>query len=312
MRTLIGIFVAGLFSVSAGMATAQPLGIGTTKGGANAAIGGSIAKIVSSKSGAQMRPQKMGGTQQYIPLVNAGKVQFGLSNVMQYYMAVTGTGLSAGKPNKNLRLAATLMPFRNGIIVRADSGINSIADLKGKRVPSGFKAAPLFDTFLTAFLKNGGLSWNDVKRVPVVSLPQSWGLFKAGKIDAAVIAAGAGPLRAIKAKVGEVKFLPIANDPATLKMLPRTRFQVVKPNARSIALKKPTNLHVYDYVMFASASTANEDVYRVVKAIHENVAALRKTTPFWKAFRAKNIARDQQLAYHPGALKYFREKGLIK
>jgi hypothetical protein len=149
---------AALLLAGTGAASAQTVGIGTTAGGANAAIGASIANIVSSKSGLQMRPQKMGGTQQYIPLVDAGKLEFGLANIMQYYMAVSGTGLSQGKSYKNMRLAATLMTFTNGMITRVGSGINTPADLKGKRVPSGYKSAPLFETFMEAFCRRVGPS----------------------------------------------------------------------------------------------------------------------------------------------------------
>ncbi len=311
-RKITALFTAALLLAGTGAASAQTVGIGTTAGGANAAIGASIANVVSSKAGLQMRPQKMGGTQQYIPLVDAGKLEFGLANIMQYYMAVSGTGLSQGKTYKNMRLAATLMTFTNGMITRADSGITKPSDLRGKRIPSGYKSAPLFETFMEAFLRNGGLTWNDVVKVPVVSLPQSWGQFKAGKIDVAIIAAGAGALKDIKAAAGDITFVPLTKNDQILADLPRTRMEVVNPDKRSVALKKPTVLNTYDYALFVSASASDETVYKVVKALHENVAALRKANPLWNSFKAKDIARDQQLAYHPGALKYFREKGLAK
>ncbi len=56
-----------------------------------------------------MRKQTMGGTQQYIPPVNAGELAFGISNIAQYSMAVNGTGLSEGKKYDNLRLVSTMM-----------------------------------------------------------------------------------------------------------------------------------------------------------------------------------------------------------
>jgi TRAP-type uncharacterized transport system substrate-binding protein len=81
--------------LSAG-AEAQTIGIGTTSGGANAQVGAAIAGVVSSHTDLEMRPQKMGGTQRYVSMVNAGQLDFGVSNAMQYYMAATGTGLSKG------------------------------------------------------------------------------------------------------------------------------------------------------------------------------------------------------------------------
>ena len=71
----------------AGTASAQIIGVATTKGGATAQVSNAIAKVVSLKSDFEVRTQVMGGTQQYIPVVNAGEVDFGLSNLPQYTMA---------------------------------------------------------------------------------------------------------------------------------------------------------------------------------------------------------------------------------
>ena len=164
----IHIFSAfGVAALVAGSASAQTVGIGTTKGGATAQVAAAISKIVSSHAGGlQMRTQVMGGTQKYIPVVNAGKLEFGVSNMMQYYMAKKGTGLSKGHKHDNLRLLATMMTFRIGWLVPRNSDIKSIADFKGKRVPHGFKGAPLFHFLLSAGLANGGLSYDDVQKNP--------------------------------------------------------------------------------------------------------------------------------------------------
>ena len=76
--------------VLATTASAQTIGIGATKAGAVAQITATISKAVSEHGGVQMRKQTMGGTQQYIPVVNAGELEFGISNIAQYHMARTG------------------------------------------------------------------------------------------------------------------------------------------------------------------------------------------------------------------------------
>lgn len=306
--------VAGLAAMLAAPAFAQVVGIGTTKGGANAAIGAAISKVVSDSAGFQMRPQKMGGTQQYIPIVNSGKLEFGLSNVMQFGMAVDGTGMSEGARHGDLRLVASLMQFRNGVIVGRNSGIDSLADLKGKRVPSGYASAPLFALFVDAFLDSAGLSEADVKPVPVVGLRQSWDAFKEGKVDMTVAAAGAGPIKAMQAAIaGGIKFIPVIDTPGARAALPRTRFETIKPAKPLVGVLVPTLFNVYEYVLFTNASVSDETVYNVARALYENNAALQATGPFWKSYKPENIARPfDGLAYHPGAAKFFREKGLMK
>ena len=149
------ILAAGLAAATiAGGAQAQMVGVGITKGTAIDQMGAAIAKAVSSHAGIQMRTQAMGGTQKYIQVVNGGDLEFGIANMMQTYMAVTGTGISQGHKYENLRVVATLMAFRNGILVSNSSGVKTAKDLKGKRVPYGFNAAPLF-----RFLIDGGASY---------------------------------------------------------------------------------------------------------------------------------------------------------
>ncbi len=141
-----GLIVAGtLVLFAATGAAAQSVGIGTTKGGLTAQVTATISKVVSAHAGGlQMRTQVHGGTQKYIPVVNAGELEFGVSNIMQYTMAQRGTGMSKGKKYSNLRLVATMMVFRTGWLVPKNSGITKISQLRGKRIASGFKGAPLF------------------------------------------------------------------------------------------------------------------------------------------------------------------------
>ena len=70
---------------------------------------------------------------------------------MQLTMAVTGTGMSEGNKYDNLRIAATIIPSRWGILVRKDSDIHSIADLKGKSLPSATMPDRCFTMSISAF-----------------------------------------------------------------------------------------------------------------------------------------------------------------
>jgi len=114
-----------------GAANAQTVGIGITKGTALDQMAAALSKTVSSHGNMQMRPQPMGGTQTYIQVVDQGKLEFGIANVMQTYMAVHGTGMSEGHKFNNIRAVATLMAFRNGLVVANNPSIKTAADLKG-------------------------------------------------------------------------------------------------------------------------------------------------------------------------------------
>ena len=309
--------IAGIAALVATPGWSQTVGVGSTKGGATAQVTNAISKVVSAHSGLQMRTQVMGGTQKYIPVVNSGELEFGVSNIMQYFMATDGSGLSEGRPHDNLRLAATMMTFRTGAIVAKDSGINTIADLKGKRVPSGFKGAPLFEFLMAAFLANGGLTWDDVEKVPQIGLRQHWNAFKEGKIDVVVAAVGSGPVKDMNANVkGGVKYISLSSEPAaaaaTLKIAPKTALLEVKPAKPFVGVLGPTNVVAFDYNLWVNKDVSDDTVYKVVKAMFENEAELKETSPLWRSHSSKTMARDQGLNYHPGAIKLYEEVGIWK
>lgn len=305
-----------LMALSAAV-SAQSVGIGTTKGGATAQVSAGIAKIVSQYSGIQMRPQPMGGTQQYIPAVNTGEIEFGIANMMQTYMAFTGTGLSEGAKADNLRLVANMMTFETGIVVRKDSDIKSPVNFKGKRIAYGFDSSPLFHHLWGGFLANGGLTWNDVQKVPIVALAASFNAFKDGKIDAAIAAIGSGIVSELNASVpGGVRYVNMSDTPEavqrTLKLAPRTVITEVKPRPNLVGLEVPTKVLGFDYVLWAGSKVSDDIVYKVTKAMYEHEKELHSISALWRSHASKTMAKDQGLPYHPGAIKFYKEVGIWK
>lgn len=310
-RVLI-ISAAAAFAATA--ANAQTVGIGSTKSSMVAAMTTAISGVVSGKSILKMRRQVMGGTQKYIPVVNAGELEFGVSNMIQYAMAIDGRGLST-KPYKNLQLVATLMRFRTGLLVRNDSDIKTVADLKGKRLPHGFKGAPLFDAFMKGMLATAGLTYADAQHIPAVGLSQSWNLFKQGKVDAVIAGVGGGPNKDMNAKIPSgIRYLSFPTDTpaakAAIATMPGGAFEMVKKNKPYVAIRTPAVLIGYDFVLFAHKGVPQETVYKVSKSLVEGVKDLHAVSPVWRTFNEKRAQKDQGYAYHAGAEKLYKEKGL--
>lgn len=313
IRFSLAAFAAMVIATSA---QAQTVGIGTTKGGATAQTSAGIAKIVSTHSGLQMRPQAMAGTNQYIPVVNNGELEFGIANMMQTKMAWTGTGLSEGEgKSENLRLTATMMVFETALIVRKDSPIKTMADLKGKRIGHGFDSATLFQFIMSGFLANAGVSWNDVQKVPNVSLQAHYDAFKEGKIDAVIASVGSAIVQEFGATVpGGVRYLSLENSDrakqAMLKDAPSTFISVVNPAPQFPGVEMPTNVLAFDYMLWTHKGVSDDIVYRVTKAMYENEKELKELGPLWRSHFSKNMAKDQGMPYHPGAIKFFKEAGI--
>jgi TRAP transporter TAXI family solute receptor len=299
-------------------ASAQQVGIGSTKSSVVAQMTAVISKVVSANSDLKMRPQTMGGTQQYIPVVNAGELEFGISNMYQLAAAYRGVGPSAGHKYDNLRLVMTLMPFRVGLLVANTGPVKKVADLKGKRVPFGFKAAPLFQYYMEGFLANGGLTFDDVQKVPAIGLRPMWELFMQGKVDTVIAASGGGPNKEMNAKIeGGVRYLNFdttgPNAEKTLQMLHNTYYGDVKPGTPFPAVRSPGHVLGYDFTLWAGKSVSDEVVMKVTKALHEHVKELMESSPVWGRWNPKDMAKNQDpIPYHPAAIAYYKKVGLWK
>ena len=315
MRYLAGLCLAACSALILTDAQAQSVGIGTTKGGATAQVTAAIAKVISAHAGLQMRPQPYANTSQYIPVVNSGKLEFAASNIFQLSFAVNGTGMSEGRPNPNLRMVSTLMPFRVAYCVSQNSDIKSFADLKDKRLP-GFKKRALGSYLLLGSAANMNVSTAGWKFVPVPNFPRMWDGFKRGTLDAAIAAVGSKPTRDMKAAVGALRILPISDDRNAIarmrRHLPQSYVIIMKANPKLPGLSKDVKILAFDYTLWAHKDVDEDIVYKVVRAMHDNAGELKAAAPLWRSFKVADMAKNVGVDYHPGAIRLYRETGLWK
>ena len=297
-----------------GPVNAKTIGIGSTKGGVLAAVVANVAKVVTLETDLKMRPQPMGGTQQYIPVVNAGELEFGISNAVQFNMALRGSGISKRKYN-NLRVVSQLMTFRTGPIVPANSNIKELKDIKGKRVPYGFKAAPLFQHIFTGYLTNAGLTWDDVVKVPTVALRQNWNLFKQGKTDLSIGNPGSGLNKGLNAAVkGGIRHLSLyTGTPGAKKLLndlPKMIYYPLGKKKKYPAVYGDLQLMGMAFLLWTHKDAADSLIYKVTSALHRSESKLKEAGPVWSNYKTKNMANDNGGIFHPGAQKLYKEKGM--
>jgi TRAP transporter TAXI family solute receptor len=303
--------VAGVGAVSA----QQPIAIATPPSGSiYNSTAAALGKVLAEKAGLRMTLQAIGGSSQYIPLVNAGEIPFGIANVYETNLAVTGTDYFKGRPTKDLRTVAILYPLRNTIFVRKDSDIKKLSDLKGKRGPVGFTAQKVLTAVTNAALAPGGITLDDVQGVNVANIISNVNVFKEGRTDFFVFALGGAPIREADAAVGGVRALTVENTPANVaavkKHVPVAYLRLEKPSPANTGLLEPGYLVSYGVNLLASTKTPEDVVYKVVKAMHDNAADLGKVFPPLRMLDPKAMAQEvQDVEYHPGAAKYYKEIG---
>ncbi len=310
-----GMVAAALLTAAvstAAPASAQLLGLGTGKQGFYTYSAGAAIAKVASDNGLNMRIQPFGGTSAYVPAVAAREIDFGLANELETTYAVTGQVMYKGKAQPDVRAVAVLTPLYSVIFVKKDSPFKSIADLKGKRLPSDFTSQRVLAELMKGALANAGLSYDDVSKVPVANVAAGADEFAEGKTDAFMFAVGAGKVAETDAKVGGVRVLPLDPSPEAMarlkKYVPPAYATMLQPAKGRVGVDTPTMVYAYDYLVLASSKTPDDAVYKLTKIMNQKKADLVAGFGALRGFDPARMAKDLgPVKFHPGAIKFYTE-----
>lgn len=316
MKTAIMAGAVAAGGLAAAAASAQTISIGTNPQGSLAyATGAGIARVAIEEAGVKMRVVPQGGPVVTLPLLNKGRLDFTISVSVVTAFARQGAVMFKGKKQENVRMAASLFPLVVGWYVREDSPIRTIADLKGKRLPSKYTKQRIAGLFGNALLATAGITEKDTRPFPVPNGVRGVEAFMAGKVDAATFSLSSGKTRQAHAAVGGIRVLSAELNPETQKTLqgvaPGAYIGTIRPSPRFPGVEGPTNTLVAPFILNAGANTPDELVYKVVKAIYGNKEKLVASHKAFGGFDPREINRDIGLPYHDGARKFFTEAGLM-
>jgi TRAP transporter TAXI family solute receptor len=316
LRTLTA--AAVIFPLFASSPMAQTVGIATSNPGSifhN--IGSAIAKV-ANESGLSATIQPATSPNQYLPLVNSGEVEFGVASLQEVNYALEGKEWFKGNANPNLRVVALIMPLREAIFVRKDSGIKTIADLKGKAMVDGYKAQQTILPQLEAMYATAALTRADMQPVQVPSVVGGAAAFMSGQTVGFIFAHGAGKVREADAAVGGLRAMSIENTPENIKAIkkhwPAGYLTKMKPGPASPGVLEEGWFMAYPQLVLTHKGAKDDVVYRMAKIIHENQKKLGDVFAPFKAFNPKEdmVGDTAPSAYHPAAIKFYKELGFWK
>ncbi|WP_265517314.1 TAXI family TRAP transporter solute-binding subunit [Nitratireductor luteus] len=273
-----------------------------------------IAGQARESSDLRMVVQPYGGNAQMMQALNEGIAEFALNDVNDAISAVAGSG-EYGTALPNLRVIARINPFPVGLYVKESSGLTTVSDLAGKSVPSGWDGFPIARSHITAILAAGGLSWDDVKQVPVPELIRGSDDMASGRVDSAFFAVGGPKVAEIDASVGGVRFLTVeANDENLAKIQavrPAFYFSEVTPAPPRVGVKEPMMFVTWDNILVAGSHVPDEQVKDFLSVIFDNTEAIGNAYPPLKALNLQTAYKSYPgLEYHPGAIAFFEERGV--
>ena len=319
LRTAI---FAALAALLANASAAQVVGVATDQQGSlGYNTGQAVAKVAVTVAGVQARVQPMAGTAAYLPLVNNGEMDFGFCNAVEAEYAHLGTGNFEGTPNPNLRMVGVMFPLRTGLMVAADSGIRTIADLKARaadlRIASEYTASTIIKHYIMGALANGGMTYDDFKQVPVSNFVKGMAALPDGLVDVTLISlnsAGAKEADAALRSRGGIRYVSLDASPEGQQrfrdFLSAASIVSLPANANIPGLEEGASIIEIPWVMVTNADVSDDLVYTLTKAVAENNAALVESLGAFRGWKKDAMAPVSKVPYHPGALRYYAEAGI--
>jgi hypothetical protein len=169
---------------------------------------------------------------------------------------------------------------------------------------------------ISGVLANGGLSYKDVKPVLVPNVIRGADDFAEGKVDGGFFALGAAKVLEVHKSTGGIKYLPLSDDPAAVarmrKHMAYAYITEVKPSPAYAGVDVPTKLMAYDYLVAVGAHVKDDTAYAIAKAMYENKPLLVESLKAFGTFDPNGMARRAPGTFHPGAMKFYKEKGIAK
>jgi len=298
---------AGALAVvlSAGSASAQTYGFATLPAGSlSHVISSAISKAMKEKAGLNVLVQPAAGGNVIVPLVGRGEADVGLVNIMEAHEGLEGL--------KDLRMIGAAQGLRTPFFVRKDSGMFKVADLKGKRVTMGYSAMRNIDQVTRAVLASAGLSETDVRPVLVPNVVRSADDFMAGNSDMFFFTFGGPKVREADATVGGIRPLEMdANGmPAARKIMPWGYLTDINPGPFYTGVDKPMKVYSFDNVMITNAKVSDDFVYKLLDAMEKGRSDIVAVAPAMAEFSPAFAYKQYGVPYHPGALKFYKERNL--
>jgi TRAP transporter TAXI family solute receptor len=317
MKVLHFAAIAAASAMAVSVAQAQTVSIGTSpQGSSNYALGNALGKVMTEQTGLRARVVPFGGGQQVLPLINRKELEIAIPSATDALFAYKGEADFKGNPNPNLRVIGTALPYYIGWYVKKDSPYKTLADLKGKKMPIGFTANSAQRRVYLAGFAAEGLNESDVQGVPVAHVVRAADDFMQGKIEASTFAAGSGKMAEVDAKVGGIRWLNMTKSPEAEKRLksvmPTAYIETLEPAKNLAGVLAPTNMVFEDYLVLTGTQLSDDAAYKIAKMLYEDQAKLAAIAKPWGRYKPANLARDHGIPFHPGAIKFYKEKGIWK
>jgi len=316
-KSLVGLALAGALVAPAMAAEYVTIGTGGVTG-VYYPLGGSICRLVNKnkkETGVRCSVESTGGSVYNINTIRAGELEMGVAQSDWQYHAYKGDSKFAkAGPFKDLRAVFSVHGEPFTLIARADSGIKSFDDLKGKRVNIGNPGSGQRGT-MDMLMAAKGMKKSDLKLASELKGSEQSKALCDNKIDAMIYVVG-HPAGAIKEATTTCDAVLVdVTGPVIDKIVkehPYYKYTTI-PGGMYKGTDKDIKTFGVAATFVTSAKVSENIVYTVVKSVFENFEAFKKLHPAFANLTKEDMVKNGNSApLHRGAIKYYKEVGLLK
>lgn len=275
-------------------------------------IGATMAQVLQDTLGADSSVQATGASVENITLITSGKAEIAFAMGDATRQAVEGTGPFEGKEGlSDLKAITALYPNFVQIVTTEQSGIKSVADMKGKRIGVGDQNSGV-ELNAQMILAAHGMSYADIKE-DFLSYADAIDQMKNGQVDAAFVTSGL-PNSSVMDLVTshDVVIVPIEGDglKALIEKYPFFKEDKIPggtyDQAEDVSTASITNQ------LLVSPDLSDDQVYTITKALFENLEKIHQSHQAATKITLDSVEDGLAVDLHPGAARYFKEKGALK
>jgi TRAP transporter TAXI family solute receptor len=273
-------------------------------------LGGGIASVLTDNvAGIEATAEATNASAENIRLVCAGDSDIGFSLADTAADAVAGAAGFQGEP-QSIRALARIYTNYTQVFVRADAGVSSVADLRGKSVSTG---SPNSGTEVIALrlLEANGLTPDDVDQQRL-GLPESVQGMKDGSIDALIWSGGlpTGGITDLVTSLGaDIEMLPVAQDLASLQETYGDAYTEGTVPAATYGLEQDVATIAVPNLLVVSDAMPDELAHDITQAIFEHLDDLARVHPEAENISPETATQTDPVPLHPGAQRYFDAAG---
>ncbi len=271
-----------------------------------------ICKLVNEKLGSHgytCNGQSAHGSVTNIRAMKRRWLDFAVIQSDNNWQAYIGKKAWKDKPYKGLRSVFSIYPETVILVARADTGITSVPDLRGKRVNMGNPGSGTRENAVDV-LRIYGMAWSDISDRELEA-DEAVRALRRGKIDAFFYTVGnPWPGGVELAKSTKIRIIPI-NAPGIQKMLTAHPYYVdtAIPGGIYQGVDKDVPTYAVKATLVTSEKVPEEVVYNVVKTVFDNLDRFRTMHPAFATLQPQDMLQALSAPLHPGAVRYYTEKG---